>query len=136
MNTFLRLLALLAFVCCVFPAQAQKAVDTKPLEAKVDKALEAYNKGDHTAFYADFAKSMAAIATEQTFNMMYRGMYFTSYGKYISRKPIKAETVAMGELPLLVYEAEFEKNKKVKISVNFTTEDGALKIMQMQFAPM
>ena len=136
MNTILRSLLFLGFIACAASVSAQKPVVLAPLEAKVEKALEAYNRGDHTAFYGDFAKMMASIATEQAFNTMHRGTYFTTYGKYQSRKLIKAETVAMGDTPLLVYAAEFEKNKRVKISVNFTTEEGVLRVMQIQFAAM
>jgi hypothetical protein len=137
MKTLFRILLFLCFAVCVSSAaRAETPVDPKPLEAMLDKALAGYNAGNHTAFYADYAKSMAGIATEAVFNSMYRGMYLPTYGKYISRTPIKAETVLLGDLPLLVYSAEFEKNKKVKISVNFTKEDGAFKIMQIQFAGM
>jgi hypothetical protein len=109
------------------------AADSKPLDAMVDKAMAGYNAGDAKVFYADYAKMMAAVATEAVFNAMYKSQ---PYGKYVSRTPIKAETVLVGDSPLLVYQAEFEKNKKVKLSVNFTKEDGALKIMQIQIVPM
>ncbi len=51
-----------------------------------------------------------------------------TYGKYVSRKLIKGESLA--------FEGKFEKAQKVKISVNFMKEEGAYKIMQIQFAPM
>ncbi len=38
----------------------------------LDKALTAYNAGDAKVFYTDFAKMMAAIATEQAYNMKFR----------------------------------------------------------------
>lgn len=136
MKMTLRSLLLLCFFACVATVLAQNPVPLAPLDAKVGKALEAYNRGDHTAFFGDYAKSMASIATEQVFNAQYRGTYFTSYGKYLSRVLLKDATVAAGDTPLLVYVAEFEKNKKVKISVNFATEQGVLKIVQIQFAGM
>src|SRR4051812_19546311 len=137
MKTFLQILLIFCVAACAVPSvRAEDAVDPKPLEAMLDKALAGYNADDYKAFYADYAKSMASITTELVFNSMYRGMYSSSYGKYVSRTPIKAETVLLGDTPLLVYAAEFEKNKKVKISVNFTKEDGAFKIMQIQFAPL
>ncbi len=137
MKTLFHTLLFLCFaVCLPFAVRAQAPVDPKPLEAMLDKALAGYNAGNHTAFYADFSKEMASITTEQVFNSMYRGIYFPTYGKYVSRTPIKAESLLLGDLPLLVYAAEFEKNKKVKISVNFSKEGGAFKIMQIQFAGM
>ena len=40
------------------------------LEATLDKAMKAYNAGDWKAFFADYAPSMSAIATEQTFKAL------------------------------------------------------------------
>jgi hypothetical protein len=40
------------------------------------------------------------------------------------------------DTPLVVYQAEFEKNKKVKISVNFMKEEGVYRVVQIQFNPM
>ena len=108
----------------------------KPLEAMLDKALAAYNAGDAKAFWADFATAMKAMATEPTFNMMYRDQHMKNLGKFVSKAAIKAETVAEGEAPLLVHQAEFEKNKKVKISVNFMKQEGAFKLMQVKFDKM
>jgi hypothetical protein len=134
MNSIVRAAILLCFAACL--SISAYAADQKSLDTVVDKALAGYNAGDSKAFFADYAKMVAAVATEATFNAMYKGMYFQTYGKYISRQPIKAETVLEGDTPLLVYQAEFEKNKKVKISVNFIKEDGAFKVMQIQFAGM
>ena len=49
---------------------------------------------------------------------------------------IRCETVSAGDAPLLVYEGEFEKEKKVKISINFTKEGDQLRVMQVQFNKM
>jgi hypothetical protein len=138
MKTLLHCLMVLSLALgLITTACAETPADPKALDAMVGKALEAYNVGNHTAFYADFAKLMASVTTEQTFNVMYRGMYFTTYGKYVSRtSPVKAETVLLGDSPLLVYVGRFEKNEKVKISVNFMKEEGAFKIMQIQLAPL
>jgi hypothetical protein len=137
MKTLLHFLLIFCVaVCTISAVRAEAPVDSKPLDAMLDKALAGYNANDHTAFYGDFAKMMASIATQQVFNTMYRGMYFTTYGKYVTRTPIKEQTVLLGDSPLLVYAAEFEKNKKVKISVNFIKEEGVFKIMQIQFGPL
>lgn len=137
MKSLFQTLTLLIIACgLVAPLWAQKPADPKPLEAMLDKALAAYNAGDAKAFYADSPKSMASVATPQTFEMMYRGMYFKTYGKYVSRTLSKAESSIFEDTPLLVFAAEFELNKKVKISVNFMKEDGAYKIMQIQFATL
>ena len=141
MNTFR--LAIPALLLCAFTftftARAATAgKDAAPevmkgLEEKVDKMLKAYNDNDWKAFFTDYAKSMAALATEPTYKMLYGDKGF---GKFVSKKLIDKETVSANDTPLLVYEAEFEKEKKVKISVNFTKEDGQLKVMQVQFNKM
>jgi hypothetical protein len=137
MNSLIRAAILLCISACVsISTLGQSAADHKSLDPIVDKALAGYNAGDSKAFFADYAKLVAAIATETTFNAMYKGVYLQMYGKYISREPIKAETVLEGDTPLLVYQGEFEKNKKVRISVNFIKESGAFKVMQIQFAGM
>jgi hypothetical protein len=137
MHSIIRGLIVLCFAGFIsISAHAAGAADGKALDAMVDKAMAGYNASDAKAFFADYAKLVAAVATETTFNAMYKGVYFQTYGKYVSRQPIKAETVLEGDTPLLVYQAEFERNKKVKISVNFIKEDGAFKVMQIQFAGM
>ena len=137
MNIIARAAVLLCFAGCLsISAHGQAAPDHKSLDPVVDKALAGYNALDAKVFFADYAKALAGVATEPTFNMLYKDMHFKTYGKYISRQPIDAETVFDADTPLVVYRAEFEKNKKVKISVNFMKEDGAYKLVQIQFAPM
>lgn len=113
-------------------------VDLKAIDAIVDKALAAFNSGDFKAFYADYSKSMSAVATEQAFKTLYVDMYMNTYGKYQSRTLLKDQSVLIPEnpMPLAVFEGVFEKNPKVKISVNFAKEEGGLKVIQIQFNPM
>lgn len=107
----------------------------KALEAMIDKALDAYNKQDWKAFYADFAPAMAAICTEQAFQTMYIGMYMQQFGQYKSRELIKDKTVVPADatVGLLQYKAVFEKNAQVEIAVNITRDGNAWKLMQIQF---
>lgn len=120
----------------VFLAAPAFAQDVAKLEGMLDNALKAYNAQDAKTFYADYAKSLAGIATPQAFETMYKNNYMVNFGKYVSKTMIKGESVTTGDFPLFVYTAEFEKNKKVKVSCNFTKEDGNYKIMQIQFAKM
>jgi len=109
--------------------------DKKKLEETVEVLLKAYNEGDAKTFNAQYAKSMAGVATEQTF-LIYKKMAMDKVGKYESKKPLEKETVATGEVPLLVYEGKFSKAEKVKISINFTKDGEEFKVMQVTFAPM
>jgi len=110
--------------------------DKKKLEETVDTLLKAYNEGDAKTFNAQYAKTMAAVATDQTFENIYKKQYMEKYGKFESKKAIDKETVATGDFPLLVYEAKFAKAEKVKVSVNFTKDGDAFKVMQVRFDPL
>lgn len=122
----------------VAAATAGNPEELKAMNEMVDKALAAFNSGDFKGFYADYAKSMAGIATEQAFKTLYVDNYMATFGKYQSRTQIKEQTVITADSPvaLVAFEGVFEKNPKTKISVNFTKEDGVWKVMQIQFAPM
>jgi hypothetical protein len=133
MSKALLVLSATLLVCAMTLRAEERKADPAKLEAMVDKAMKAYNDEDAKAFFADYAKSMAAIATEQVFKNLYVDQAKRDFGKYVSREPIAAQTVTIGDFPLLVYQAKFEKNDKVKISVNFTFEDGAFKVMQIRF---
>ena len=107
----------------------------KTLDAMVDKALDGYNNADTKVFYADFAKSMAAIATDQAFQTLYKDNYMTNFGKYKSKKFDPAKSVLSDGMGLLSYTAEFEKNAKMTVSVNIMKEEDKLLFMQIQFNP-
>jgi len=104
------------------------------LETSVDKAMKAYNAGDWKAFFADYAQSMSAIATEQTFKALYESGAKPQFGNYVSRTLIAGESSINDEAPLLVYKAKFAKGE-AKLSVNFIKEGSAMKLMQVQIAP-
>jgi hypothetical protein len=110
----------------------------KDLDAKVDALMVAYNASDAEAFYSGWASAMAAICTPQVFQMMFVDGHMKNFGSYKSRKIIADETVVAPNVPngLLVYEAEFEKNAKVKLSINLLEENGQWKFQQVQMAPM
>jgi hypothetical protein len=126
---------LVLFFCSGLAVRAADA-DKAKLEKTVDTLLKAYNEGDAKTFNAQYAKTMAAVATEQTFNTMYKGQYMEKFGKFESKKAIDKETVAIGDFPLLVFEGKFAKAEKVKIAVNFTKDGDEFKVMQVRFDPM
>ena len=111
--------------------QLDAADAPKPLDAIVEKAMKAYNEGDAKAFFADYAKLLSAVATPATFDALYKNGALKEFGKYVSKKLIAGQSVVEGETPLLVYEAKFEKNPRVKLAVNFMQEEGKPKVMQV-----
>lgn len=125
------LIALLA-AALTFSSSPLRAADApKELESIVENAMKGYNAGDAKVFFADYAKLLAAVAVPATFDALYKNMALKDFGKYESKKLIAAQSVVEGETPLLVFEAKFEKNPKVKLSVNFMKEEGKPKVMQV-----
>lgn len=116
-------------------ADEEKEADLKKLEAIVDNALKAYNDEDHKKFFADYSKLIKDAFNEQTFKALYVDGTKKMYGKYKdkTKKIYKPKTVTKGDMPTLVYVAEFEKEPKVMIAINFVTEDGAYKVLQILF---
>lgn len=129
-----RIFALLASALATFSTPLRAADAPKALDAIVENAMKGYNAGDSRIFFTDYAKSLSAVATPAMFDALYTNMAMKEFGKYVSKKPIPAESVVQGETPLLVYEAKFEKNPKVKLSINFLQEEGKPKLMQVTIA--
>jgi hypothetical protein len=100
------------------------------LDPMVDNAMEGYNKEDYKIYFKDFAASMAAVATEQTFSSMVLGMWKKDAGEFKSKKLIDERCSFNDTTPLLVYEGEFA-NKKMDLAVNFIKEGDAFKVMQV-----
>lgn len=135
------LISLLLTVLCASFAWAgmmPAADDLKAFDAMIDKAMVAYNAEDPAAFYADFAAMMAAICTPEAFKALYIDNYRKTFGDYVSRSIIEAETVVAPGVPngLLVYEAKFSNNEKVKLAVNLFQENNIWKIQQISIQAM
>ena len=129
-----RIFALLAVALAALSTPLRAADAPKELESIVENAMKGYNAGDAKIFFADYAKSLSAVATPATFDALYTNMAMKEFGKYVSKKLIPGESVAQGETPLLVFEAKFEKNPRVKLSINFLQEAGKPKLMQVTIA--
>ena len=129
-----RIFALLAIALAIFSTPLRAADAPKALDAIVENAMKGYNAGDSKIFFTDYAKSLSAVATPAMFDALYTNMAMKEFGKYVSKKLIAGESVVEGETPLLVFEAKFEKNPKVKLSINFLQEEGKPKLMQVTIA--
>lgn len=126
-----RIFAILAVALAALSTPLRAADAPKELESIVENAMKGYNAGDAKVFFADYAKLLAAVAVPATFDALYKNGALKEFGKYESKKLIAAQSVVEGETPLLVFEAKFEKNPKVKLSVNFMKEEGKPKVMQV-----
>lgn len=107
--------------------------DVKALTAKVNAAMQGYNKKNSKTFYKDWAKQVAAIQTDQAFQSLYINIYQNQYGTYQSATLDPAKSTFSDQNGLLAYNAKFSK-KPAKLMVNFFKE-GDWKIQQIQLAP-
>jgi hypothetical protein len=114
-------------------AAAADEIDLKAFEKSVDKALKAYNAGDHKDFWAEFSKTVDALKTKETFDLLYTNGYKTTYGKLVKRGDLmKDKSVLTGDIGLARYTAEFEKDKKVEIDINWVRDGNDIKFQQIQ----
>jgi hypothetical protein len=130
-----KILALLLSFGFAGSTQAQDA-DPKVLSKTLEAALEAYNKDDVKTFFKEWAKSVESITTEPTYNALYKQGAKSQVGNYKpkSLKLIKEGTALTGDFLIVYFDAEFDKEKKGKISVNFQKEGNAYKLMQLQIS--
>lgn len=114
------------------------AEEMKTLDVMVDSLLAAYNAEDSKAFYTDYSSTMAALTTPEIFKMMIVDVQKKTFGNYVSRSILEAETVVTAEVPnaLLVYTAKFEKNENAKLLINLVKENNVWKIQQVTIQPM
>lgn len=131
MKYFLLLLLLTvpAFAKDVAPGITE--ADFKIMDAQVERAMAAYNAGNWQAFYADFAKMMAGIATEQSFKTLYVENYKKKYGNYKSRQVNPANCSGGPMNAVVEYNAKFDKGPG-KLQINFFKEGPAWKLQQIQ----
>lgn len=116
----------------IYPELENKSF--RVLEALVDRALDAYNKGSYMLFYENFARATQEAQSEQYFQAHYIDIYKRDLGNYSSKIFIPERSSLDTEYPYLVYEAHFKKfNGKVTITVNFKNEDGFFKITRVSF---
>lgn len=127
----LLLLTLIGFAAS--PSRAGDA-DNKKLSGQVEKLLEAYNKDDVKAFFSVWAKSVQAITTEATYDVLYKKTAKKDLGDYKlkSLKLRKEGSVLSGDFLVVYFEAEFTKEKSGLITVNFAKEDGEYRFIQVK----
>ena len=120
-------------LCRLTIAADEEKIDIKVLEKNLDRALKAYNDDDHMKFWAEFAKAADALKTKETYDALYTNGYKPIYGKLVKRgEMIKDKSALEGPIGLVRYFAEFEKDKKVEIDVNWAKEGKDVKFIQIQ----
>ncbi len=111
----------------------EEKIDVKALEKSVDNALKAYNDDDHKKFWAEFCKAADALKTKETYDALYTNGYKRMYGKLVKRGDmIQDKSALTGEIGLVRFKAEFDKDKKVEIDINWVKEGKDIKFQQIQ----
>ncbi|MEW6771455.1 MAG: DUF3887 domain-containing protein [Bacillota bacterium] len=81
-----------------------------------DNLLEGFNEGNYTKFSRDFDEQMKNGLPEPVFNQM-RQQIVSKVGLYKSRTVSKV--LKQGPATIVIYDAEFEKEKGVEVKVVF-----------------
>src|SRR5262249_35010963 len=89
---------------------------------------------DVKAFFTGWASSVKSIATEATYNALYKNGAKKELGDYKANtvKFRKEGSVVKGDFLVVYFEAEFSKEKAGLMTVNFATEDGEYKFLQVK----
>jgi hypothetical protein len=124
---------LLAFSLRLAAEEGQ--VDLKPLVPMVENAMKGYNAHDHKVYFADFAKMVAPVTTEDWFKKFIVDGYFAKWnGKLLGLEldPKDERNVLKGPNLVVVFKAKFEKRES-KIRACFMKEADAWKIQSIDY---
>lgn len=103
----------------------------KDQEAIVEKMFKAFNKDDAKGVFADYVDAFKNMA-EQLYPVLMKP-HKDKYGNYKSHTFLKEGSTITEEVGLLMIQVEFEKEKKVKVGINFGKEGKNWKIQQVTF---
>jgi hypothetical protein len=115
--------------------EAMGADLAKAMLACADRALEAYNKEDAKAFYAEWAAATKAAQQEGIFTKSYVEGYKKKFNGALKTKKLVADERTSYDKnggPVLIYEGEFEK-RKTKIVLGFMKDGETFKLLQVTF---
>ena len=115
---------------------SENRIDVKELEKSLERALKALNDSDHEKFWAEYCSAANDLKTKQNFDD-FRATIYNQYGKFVKRGDlVKDKSILEGEMGLALYKAEFEKDKKLMISVTWIKEGKAIKLAQIEVGPL
>ena len=128
------LLALGTMLCTsVFVSvHADTPKEFKDQEAMVEKLFKAYNKDDAKGVFENYIGAFKGSA-EQLYPALFKP-HKDKYGNYKSHTFVKEGSTTADENGLLILLVDFEKEKQVRVGINFGKEEKAWKIQQVTFA--
>lgn len=138
MRRFAFIMVFLAFA--VAPALGQSTPRATPdpalvkaLKLTVSRAVGAFNSVDLTGLRRQFSAKAPGLSDDGAFRRLFFGYYLGDLGRAKSLRLIPADSSFDPDRALLVYEGAFDFWPRVKVSANFTRDEGALKLMQLRF---
>ena len=108
-------------------ALADTPKEFKDQEAIMEKFFKAYNKGDAKGCFEDYVDTFKGMA-EQLYPALIKP-HKDKYGEYKSHTFVKEGSVNADEITLLILQVDFDKEKKVKVGINFGKEGKNWKIV-------
>ena len=112
-------------------ALADTPKEFKDQEAIAEKLFKAYNKDDAKGVFADYIDAFKNMA-EQLYPVLMKPNK-DKYGNYKSHTFLKEGSSSSDGVALLMLQVDFEKEKKVKVGINFGKEGKDWKIQQVTF---
>lgn len=108
----------------------------KTLDQRVIETLNAYNKGDYSAFCRFFSQTAKREMTARYFAEVYMGVYKDEFGDFLYSDLSEKLSSFDANYPRLVYDGVFVKNEHVQIIASFENENGLFRVASVRFYPV
>lgn len=115
------------------PSVAPDAVAAKALLIAVGRTVGSYNSVDIAGIRRQFSVLAPGLTDDGAYRRLFFGYYLVELGRVKSMRLIPADSNFDPDRAMLVYEAAFDYWPRVKVSANFTRENGTPKLLQLRF---
>jgi hypothetical protein len=105
----------------------------KELQKCVSRAIGSYNSVDIEGLRRQFSKHAPGLLDEGAYRRLFFRYYLEDLGRVRSMDFRPVDSTFDPDRATLVYEAKFDNWPAVKISANFTRENGEPKLVQVRF---
>jgi len=105
----------------------------RELQRSVSRALGSYNSVDIQGMRREFSQKAPGLTDDGAFRRLFFRYYLEDLGRAKSMRFLKENSNLDPDRAMLVYEGAFDHWPRVKVSANFTREDGAPKLVQLRF---
>jgi hypothetical protein len=102
------------------------------LERSAERILAAYNAGNLKALRAELASNAPGLADDAALERLFVGYYRADFGRLVAKRLAPNASHTHRDRGVLAYAATFEKAPRAAVFINFTRENGELKIAQLR----